>query len=113
MKFMFLATNDNKMHLFHILLNAINYHELGNEIAVVLECASPKLLIDISKGTLKMPLFFKAKELGLIDHSCMACTDTFSATEAAKSLGISLKGDLSGHSNLHAFSDRGYSIITF
>ena len=36
MKFVCLATDDNKMQLYHLLLNAINFHEKGHEVAVVL-----------------------------------------------------------------------------
>jgi hypothetical protein len=113
MKYMFLATDDNKMQLMHILLNAINFHEKGHEVAVVLECASTKLLIEIAYGSIKFPVFDKAMSYGLIDHACKACTANFSATEAAERLGVPLKGELSGHSDLLRFADAGYSIITF
>ena len=113
MKYLFLATDDNKMQLYHLLLNANNFHESGHDVAVVLECASPKLLIGIADGTIKLPLFDKAMENKIIDHACKACTSVFSATEAAEKLGVPLKGELSGHTNLLSFVARGYSIITF
>ena len=113
MKYMFLATDDNKMQLYHLLLNALNFHENGHEVAAVLECASPKLLIGIADGSIKLPVFDKAMELGLIDHACKACTTSFSATEAADKLGVPLKGELKGHSDLLKFIEAGYSIITF
>jgi hypothetical protein len=113
MKYLFLATDDNKMQLYHLLLNAINFHEHGHEIATVLECASPKLLIGIADGSIKLPLFDKALELAIIDHACKACTAAFSATEATQKLGVALKGELSGHSDLLKFAQDGYSILTF
>ena len=113
MKYLFLATDENKMQLYHLLLNAINFHENGDRVAVVLECASPKLLIGIADGSIKLPVFGKAMELGLIDHACKACTAAFSATEAATKLGVPLKGDLSGHTDLYRFTADGFSIITF
>ncbi|TFF87066.1 hypothetical protein EU519_00465 [Candidatus Thorarchaeota archaeon] len=113
MKVMFLATEDNKMHLMHILLNANNYHERGHEVAVVLECASPKLLIGIADGSIRLPVFDEAKKNGIIDHACRACSAAFSATEAAEELGVPLKGELAGHSNLLEFSEKGFDIITF
>jgi hypothetical protein len=113
MKCLFLATDENKMQLYHLLLNAINFHEKGHDAAVVLECASPKILIGIADGTVKLPLFDKAMELGIIDHACKACTATFSATEAAEKLGVPLKGELNGHSDLLVFAENGYSILTF
>jgi len=113
MKYMFLATDDNKMQLYHLLLNAINFHENGNEVKAVLECASPKLLIGIADGSIKLPVFDNALNLGIIDHACKACTSTFSATEAAEKLGVPLKGELKGHSDLLKFAEAGFSILTF
>jgi hypothetical protein len=113
MKYMFLATDENKMQLMHILLNANNFHEKGHEVAVVLECASPKILIGIVDGSIRLPMFDKAMNYGIIDHACKACTTNFSATEAAEKLGVPLRGELSGHSDLSRFADAGYSIITF
>ena len=113
MKYLFLATDDNKMQLFHLLINAVNFHEKGNDVAVILECGSPKLLIGIADGSIKMPIFAKAMELGIIDSACKACTAVFSATEAAQNLGVPLKGELQGHSDLLSFAQQGYSIITF
>jgi hypothetical protein len=113
MKYVFLATDDNKMQLYHLLLNAINFHENGHEVATVLECASPKLLIGIADGSIKLPLFGKAMELGIIDHACKACTAVFSATEAAEKLGVPIKGELSGHSDMLKFLGNGYSLFTF
>jgi hypothetical protein len=113
MKYMFLATDDNKMQLMHLLLNANNFHEKGDEVAVVLECASPKLLIGIADGTFKLPAFDKALQNNIIDHACKACTANFNATEAAEKLRVPLKGELSGHSDLLRFAKDGYSIISF
>ena len=113
MKYMFLATDDNKMQLYHLLLNALNFHENGHEVAVVLECASPKLLIGIADGSIKLPVFDKALESGFIDHACKACTANFSATEAAEKLGVPVKGELNGHSDLLKFTETGHTIITF
>ncbi len=113
MKYLFLATEDNKMQLYHLLLNAINFYENGHEISTVLECASPKLLIGIVDGTIKLPVFNEAMEHRLIDHACKACTAAFDATRAAEQLGVPLKGELKGHSNLLKFVETGYSIFTF
>jgi hypothetical protein len=113
MKYMFLATDDNKMQLYHLLLNAINFHENGHEAKAVLECASPKLLIGIVDDTVKLPIFDKAMDLSIIDHACKACTSAFSATDAAENLGVPLKGELKGHSDLLNFIEDGYSILTF
>ncbi|TFG09840.1 hypothetical protein EU538_03710 [Candidatus Thorarchaeota archaeon] len=113
MKVMFLATEENKMHLMHILLNANNYHENGHEVAVVLECGSPKLLVGIADKSIKLPAFEKAMENGIIDHACRACTANFSATEAAEKLGVPLKGGLNGHTDLLEFSSKRFEIISF
>ena len=113
MKYMFLATTDNKMQLFHLLLNANHYMDNGHEVAVVLECASPKLLVGLADGSISLPIFKKSMDRGIIDHACKACTAAFNVTESAMKLGVPVKGDLSGHSNLLEFSEKGYSIISF
>jgi hypothetical protein len=113
MKYLFLATDENKMQLYHLLLNAVNFHEKGHEVTTVLECASPKLLIGIADGTMNLPVFDKAMKLGIIDHACKACSTTFSATAAAQKLGVALKGELNGHSDLLKFAAAGFSILTF
>ncbi|UCH05384.1 MAG: cytoplasmic protein [Candidatus Thorarchaeota archaeon] len=108
-----MATDDNKMQLYHLLLNAIHFHENDYEVAAVLECASPKLLIGVADGTIKLPVFDKAMELEIIDHACRACSSAFEATEAAEKLGVPIRGELKGHSDLLKFADAGYSILTF
>jgi hypothetical protein len=113
MKYMFLATEDNKMQLMHLLLNANNFHDKGHDVAVVLECASPKLLIGLADGSIKLPMFDTALQNGIINHACKACTANFNATESAEKLGVSLKGELSGHSDLLKFAQDGFSIISF
>ena len=113
MKYLFVATDDNKMQLYHLLLNAINFKEKGHDVAVILECASPKLLIGIADGSIKLPVFNKAMQLGIIDQACKACSMAFSATDAAEKLGVPLKGELSGHSDLLPFVEDAYAIVTF
>ncbi|MHA1768419.1 MAG: hypothetical protein ACTSV3_01030 [Candidatus Thorarchaeota archaeon] len=113
MKYLFLATDDNKMQLFHLLINAVNFYENDHEVAVVLECGAPRLLIGIADGSINLPIFNKALKSGLINHACKGCTSVFSATEAAKKLGVPLRGDLNGHSDLLPFVEEGYTIITF
>ena len=110
---MFLATEDNKMQLMHLLLNANNFHEKGYDVAVVLECASPKLLIGLEDSSIRLQIFDTALKNGIIDHACRACTANFKATESAEKLGVPLKGELSGHSDLLKFAQDGYSIISF
>ncbi len=113
MKYMFLATDDNKMQLYHLLLNAIDFYENGHEVAAVFECASSKLLIGMADGIIKLPVFDRAMELEIIDHTCKACSSAFEATEAAEKLGVPIKGELKGHSDLLRFAAAGYSILTF
>jgi hypothetical protein len=87
--------------------------ENGHKAALVMECASPKLLIGLANGSINLPIFKKSMEIGIINHACKACTTSFDATESAMKLGVPVKGDLNGHSNLLKFSNDGYSIISF
>ena len=85
----------------------------AREVAVVMECASPKLLVGLADGSINLRIFMKSVEKGIIDHACKACTAAFDATESAVVLGVPVRGDLKGHSNLLEFSEKGYSIISF
>ncbi|TFG15245.1 hypothetical protein EU537_01055 [Candidatus Thorarchaeota archaeon] len=113
MKYLFLATEDNPMQLMHLLLNATKFSTEGHEVVTVLECSSPKLLIGLEDGSIKLPIFFDALEAGLIDHACKACSAKVSASEAAEKLGVELRGELKGHSDLYKFVKLGFSIISF
>lgn len=108
------AFRGDPMCFIHVLLNAIDLHERGHEGIIVLEGESVKLIPEMSQpGHPLMKLFAQARELGLIEGACRACSVKLKVADPIESTGIPLIGDMSGHPSMGRYLDRGYRIITF
>mgnify|MGYP000296593445 CR=1 FL=1 len=57
--------------------------------------------------------FEAARESGLIDLVCRACSAKLGVTEEVEALGLPLGGEMNGHPAMSAYIDEGYTIITF
>src|SRR5690554_1465146 len=71
-KTVFFAFRGEEMCFVHILLNALDMHEKGRGVKIVFEGEAvllPKVLEES-----KNKMYLKAKELGLIDCICKACS---------------------------------------
>ncbi|BCS88329.1 cytoplasmic protein [Pseudodesulfovibrio sediminis] len=108
------AFNGELMCFVHVLLNALDMKEKGTEAVIVLEGASVKLIPMLEdKDNPFSPLYFKAKEAGLIDGACKACSAKLGVLDAVKEAGITLLDDMAGHPSIDAYQKRGYTVITF
>ena len=58
-------------------------------------------------------LYVKAKEQGLIDGVCKACSNKMGTLEAAKHEGLQLLDDMSGHPGMARYQEQGFEVITF
>jgi len=113
-KFALFVFNGDAMCFIHVLLNALDMHEKGQEAKIILEGASVKLIPDLYRtGSLLNPLWNKALEAGLVAGVCYACAGKLGTLEAAKEQGLVLLGDMSGHPAMLPFRNEGYEIITF
>ncbi|MDQ7823889.1 MAG: cytoplasmic protein [Candidatus Eremiobacteraeota bacterium] len=108
------AFNGESMCFMHVLLNALDMHQKGLTVAVVIEGAAcglvPQLLDESS------PLgghFLKAEAAGIIAGLCRACAAKAGTLKEAEARGISLLSDMAGHPSMEAFRERGFAIITF
>ena len=103
------------MCFVHVVLNALDLHEKGNEVQVVIEGSAtalvPKLAADDSLPA--APLYAKCRELGLIAGVCQACAHKTGSLDAAKEQGLALLADMKGHPSMAGFLDRGYQVYTF
>ncbi|NMD37648.1 MAG: hypothetical protein GYA87_03080, partial [Christensenellaceae bacterium] len=63
-KILFYGMTGEKMCFQHIIMNAIDLHNAGNEVKIIFEGASVKL-VDVFENE-KNPLYNRAKSLGLI-----------------------------------------------
>jgi len=109
-KFAFFAFNGDMMCFQHILLNALDLDAKGNDAAIIIEGESVKLIEKLENSNNKH--YFEAKEKGLIDCICKACSAALDVLEFNQSTDIPLKGDMSGHPSMEAYIKEGYQIIT-
>lgn len=108
------AFNGDAMCFVHVLLNALDLHRKGHIVRVVIEGAATGLLPGLADP--KSPLFAlfeKAKEEGLIEGVCRACSAKMGTLENAGSQGLALLDDMSGHPGMGRFLAQGFTVITF
>ena len=113
-KIVLFAFNGDFMCFIHVLLNALNMNEKGYEIKIVIEGAATKLIPELKKkGNPMHGLYQKAKDLGLYDGVCRACSNKMGTLEAAGSEGFKLLDDMNGHPAMAGYIEEGYEVITF
>lgn len=109
-KVVIFAFNGNPMCFVHVLLNALDMDSWGMDTKIVIEGEAVKLIKEMEEsGNM---LYKKAKEKGLIDCICKACSAKMGVLEYNETVGIPLKGDMSGHPSMTYYMDMGYEIIT-
>jgi len=109
-KFAFFAFNGNMMCFQHILLNALDLDDKGQKAKIIIEGEAVTLVQKLEESNNKH--YFEAKERALIDCICKACSASLGVLEYNKSTDIPLKGDMSGHPSMEAYTKQGYQIIT-
>ena len=109
-KILFYGMTGEKMCFNHILLNALDLHEAGNEEKIIFEGASVKLVPVFEEE--KFPTYMKAKEKGLIAGVCKACSVMMKVDTAVVESGLPILSDMNGHAGIRKFLDEGYEIIS-
>jgi hypothetical protein len=108
------AFNGELMCFIHVLLNALDMKTRGDDVKIVIEGSATKLIPEIAKeGNLMYFFYTKAKEQGLIDGVCKACSNKMGTLEAAKQEGLQLLDDMSGHPGVARYQEQGFEVITF
>lgn len=108
------AFNGEAMCFVHVLLNALDMHEKGWEVKVVIEGAATKLIPDFNQGGSALAdLYRKSKALGLIEGACRACSAKMGTLEAAKQEGLALLDEMKGHAGMARFLQQGFEVISF
>ena len=108
------AFNGDSMCFIHVLLNGIDLKEKGHDVRIILEGSATKLVSDMAQE--RSPLFRlyrKAKEQGLFEGACKACSTKLNVAEAVQQEELPLLGDMSGHPSMSHYLKEGYEIITF
>lgn len=93
--------NGEAMCFVHVLLNALDMHERGCNPKIVIEGSATKLIPELTKtGNPMFSLYEKAKNLGLIDGVCKACSNKMGTLEDVKSQGLRLLDEMNGHPSM-------------
>lgn len=108
------AFNGELMCFVHVLLNALDMHEAGNEASIVFEGASVKLVPELEKETTPFHgLYAQARTTGLIGGVCRACSAKLGVLKSVEDSGLPLLDDMQGHPSIRGFMEQGYEILTF
>ena len=110
-KYLLYALKGEEMCFIHVLLNALDLKDAGNEVKIIFEGASVKLPAVFEEK--EQALYLKAKEQGLIAGVCEACAKTLGSYDDVKKTGLPFLNDMNGHAGMRPFIEKGYTIITF
>ncbi len=106
--------NGDPMCFIHVLLNALEMKEKGWEAKIVIEGSATKLIPELAKEENPLhKLWEKAKNAGLVDGVCKACSDKMSTLEAAKAQSLTLSDEMSGHPSMARYREDNFEIILF
>ena len=112
-KIVLFAFKGNPICFVHVLLNAIDIHDKGGSVKIVLEGEATRLIVDLRKPEHPLHgLYEKVKKLELIDAVCRACAIKMDALEVAEAEGFRIADDMAGHAGMAPYIEEGYAIVT-
>jgi len=109
-KIVIYAFNGSQMCFMHVLLNALDMDSKEVEVKIIIEGEAVKLVKEMEASD--NPLYSKAKEKGLFDGICKACSTNMGVLEYNETVGIPIKGEMSGHPSMAAYINEGYKVVT-
>ncbi len=109
-KILFYGMNGEKMCFQHILLNALDLASNGNQVKIIFEGSSVKLVKVFEEE--KNPLYAKAKSLDLIAGICLACSKMLGVYEDNLESNLPMLNGMNGHAGMKAYIDEGYEVIS-
>ena len=108
------AFNGDRMCFIHVLLNALDMKEKGDDVKIIIEGAATKLVPELAKKENPLSgLYEKAKTLNLVDGACKACSNKMGTLEAVKAEGLRLLDDMTGHPSMARYRQEGFEVIIF
>ena len=106
--------NGDPVCFIHVLLNALDMKEKGYEAKIIIEGAATKLIPELEKTDNPLHnLWEKAKDSGLVDGVCKACSNKMGTLEAANAQGLPLLDEMTGHPAMARYRDKGFDIVSF
>ncbi|MGC9108969.1 MAG: cytoplasmic protein [Caldimicrobium sp.] len=113
-KYALFAFRGDPMCFIHVLLNALDMHNQGLEVKIVLEGEATKLIPLLYDETSALHyLYQNALEKGLVEGVCKACSQKMGTYELALEKGLKILDDMANHAGMGRFLKEGYLIITF
>jgi len=109
-KIVFFAFKGDTMCFSHILLNAIDMKDKGNDVRIVMEGESVNLIKELMESN--NILFKKAMDYNLIECVCKACSAKMGVLEYNECSPIKVRGEMRGHPAMESYTQHGYQIIT-
>ena len=109
-KYLFYAMTGEKSCLLHVLMNAVDLAEKGNEVKVIFEGRSVLLPSQLDKEN--NPHYVKARDKGLLAGICLACSKTLGVLEDNQALGLPMLSDMFGHAPMEPYMAQGYQVIS-
>jgi len=108
------AFNGEAMCFVHVLLNALDMHEKGFQVKVVIEGAAVKTVNELNNDSHPFnKIYREVCDKGLIDCVCQACAAKLGALDGIKEQQLPLNNEMLGHPSLAGFIEQGFQVITF
>ncbi len=102
------------MCFVHVLLNALDLDARGTEARIVFEGASVTLVRELADPACPFHgLYAKARERGLVDGACKACSAKLGVLDQVQAQGLPLLEGMSGHPAMGDYLARGFTVLTF
>ena len=106
--------NGDPMCFIHVLLNVLDMNSKGDEVRIILEGASVKLIPELVKSENPLNgLWKKTMDAGLVAGVCKACAQKLGTLDDAVAQKLPLLDDMSGHVSMAGYQEQGFTIITF
>ena len=113
-KFALFAFNGDPMCFVHVILNALDLRERGNEVKVIVEGSATKLAPEFENHNNPFhKLYQQLKESELIDCFCKACSNKMGVLENVEKQKFPTCSEMMGHPRMSKYLELGYTIITF
>lgn len=109
-KYLFYGMTKEKMCFQHILMNAIDLSENGNEVKIIFEGASVKLVPVFEEE--KTPIYLKVKEKGLIAGVCFACSKVLGVYDEVVKSNLPILDDMMGHAGMKKYINEDFEVIS-
>ncbi|MCX7786914.1 MAG: cytoplasmic protein [Spirochaetes bacterium] len=108
------AFRGEPMCFVHVLLNGLDMRERGMDVAIILEGAATKAVVELAmEGADYHDLYVQVRDSGLIDCVCRACSYKMGVLADIEAQKLPFGTDMKGHPSMARYIEDGYEIITF